>query len=299
MTTACIERKNEELAIVARENAAALDKLIQQNEGFVVSMARTFLNRNGYYDSHTLADYTQICRMSIMKALKNYDPDRDIRFITYAGQIMRNDMLKQMKSDSSFRENATEVFIEECDTTAEECDEEYGDAFDNRFEESRSFDYTALPSSISYSLKDQVTIEQSSADEESQSARLGQYSKLFQKVFEEKEETPDPSAKDKKGETKYLDGKETEYSWKYPIFHKALHNMQLEAVLTELLDENFDPAQREYLIYRFGLQDLTPKTLKEAAKHFNLSVSYAKKIEKEGLASLKDKLEKEYLVCGN
>lgn len=295
MTTACIERKNEELAIVARGNAAALDKLIQQNEGFVVSMARAFLNRNGYYDPHTLADYTQICRMSIVKALKNYDPNRDTRFITYAGKIMRNDMLKQMKNDSLFRENETEVFIEECDTTAEECDEEYGDSYDTGFEDSRAFDYTALPSSTTYSWKEQVTIEQLSADEESQSARLGQYSKLFQKVFEEKEELPDPPAKDKKGETKYLDGKETEYSWKYPIFHKALHNIQLKAVLKELFDERFDPAQREYLIYRFGLKDLIPKKIKEAADHFHLSVSYAKKIEKEGLNAIRNILEKEHL----
>lgn len=296
MTTACIERKNEELAIIARGNAAALDKLIRQNEGFVVSTARTFLNRNGYYDSHTLADYSQICRLSIVKALKNYDPERDTRFITYAGKIMRNDMLKQMKNDSLFRENAAEVFIEESDTTAEECDEEYGDSYDTGFEDSRSFDYTALPSSTTYSWKEQVTIEQISVDEESQSARLGQYSKLLQKVFEEKEETPDPPAKDKKGETEYLDGKETEYSWKYPIFHKALYNMQLEAALEELLDKNFDPAQREYLIYRFGLKDLKPRSVKETAEHFHLSISYAKRIEKRGLAVLRDILKKSYLL---
>lgn len=295
MTNTCIERTNEELAVEAKGNVDALEKLIRQNEGFVISMAKSFLNRNGYYDSHTLEDYSQICRVSIVKALKNYDPDKDIRFITYAGRIMRNDMLKQIKKDSVFRENITEVFIEESDTTAEECDEEYGDAFDNRFEDSRSFDYTALPSSTTYSWREQVTIEQFSADEESLSVRLGQYSKLIKKVFEEKEELPDPE-KAQKGETKYLDGKETEYSWKYPIFHKALRNMQFKAVLKELLDNNFDPAQREYLIYRFGLNDLKPKSVKETAEHFHLTISYAKRIEKRGLAVLRDILKKSYLL---
>jgi len=72
--------------------------------------------------------------------------------------------------------------------------------------------------------------------------------------------------------------------------------MQIKKILQTLLDERFDPAVREYLIYRFGLKDLTPKTLKETADHFYLSVSYAKKIEKEGLETLRNNLQKKSLL---
>ena len=67
-------------------------------------------------------------------------------------------------------------------------------------------------------------------------------------------------------------------------------------MLLTLLDERFDAAQQEYLIYRFGLKDLTPKTLKEAAEHFYLSVSYAKKIEKKGIETLRDILRNNWLL---
>ena len=56
------------------------------------------------------------------------------------------------------------------------------------------------------------------------------------------------------------------------------------------MDEHFDPAQKEYFIYRFGLKDLIPKKLKKAAEHFHFPVSYVKKIEAEGLRTLNKKL---------
>lgn len=288
---------NEELAVLARENKAALEQLVCQNEGLVVLLTSEFLKHNGDYDPYDFEDYSQICRMSIVKAVKNYDPDAGVRFMTYAGRIMRNDMLRQVEKDNAFRENNVEEYSEEKDTTAEDCDEEYGDTYDNRFENRKSYDVNVLPSTYINSSKDPAVIERNEIDADSRDNRLGRYADLLQTFFDEKEpKKPDRPAE--KGESKvvYLAHKETEYSWKYPIFYKALSNLQIETVLKELLGEQFDPAQRAYLIYRFGLKDLNPKTIKETAEHFHLRASYAKKIEKKGLEKIKNKLQRGFLM---
>lgn len=288
---------NEELVVLARENKAALEQLVCQNEGLVVLLTSEFLKRNGDYDSYDFEDYSQICRMSIVKAVKNYDPDAGIRFMTYAGRIMRNDMLRQVEKDNAFRENVIEEYIEEKDTTAEDCDEEYGDAYDNRFENRRSYDVNVLPSTYINSSKDPAVIERNEIDADSRDNRLGRYDDLLQTFLDEKEpKKPDSPAE--KGESKvvYLAHKEIEYSWKYPIFYKALSNLQIETVLKELLGEQFDPAQRAYLIYRFGLKDLAPKTMKEAAEYFHLRLTYAKTIEKKGIVTLRDILRRNCLL---
>lgn len=291
MTVEYSEQSNEELAVLARENKDALEKLVCQNEGLVILLTSALLKRNGDHDPYDFDDYSQICRMSIVKAVKNYDPDNGVRFMTYAGRIMRNDMLRQMEKDNAFRENIIEEYTEEKDTTAEESDEEYGDSYDNRFENLRSHDVNVLPSTYISNANDPAPIEWNAVDEKSTTIRLGHYSDFLQKFFEEKEqENPDNPAEKRERKVVYLTNKETEYSWKYPIFFKALYNLQTETVLQELLDDRFDSAQREYLVYRFGLKDLIPKTIKEAAEHFHLSVSYAKRIEKKGLHVLKEKL---------
>lgn len=296
MTPACSERTNEELAVLAKSDDVALETLVSRNEGFVILMVSEFQKRKGYHDSNDFEDYCQICRISIVKAVKNFDPGAGTKFITYAGRIMRNDMMKQLEKDKVFRENIAGELHEETDTTAEECDEEYGDAYDNRFEDRRSYNLDILPSSVVYILRTLVPVERTEIDDEARSARLGRYSGLIREILEgETEETPEDSSKRNKRKIKYDSNKETEYSWKYPIYHAALRSLQIKAVLQKLLDQRFDPAQKEYLIYRFGLKDLVPKNLKETAEHFHLRESYAKKIEEEGLDSLRNQLAREKL----
>ena len=297
MTAEYSGQTNEELAVLARDDPNAVEKLVSQNEGLVVLMASTFLKRNGFYNRYDLDDYVQICRMSIVKAVKNYDPDAGVRFATYAGRIMRNNMLRQQEKDNTFHKNNTEEYIEESDTSAEECDEEYGDTYDNVFEKQRSYDLNILPSTYANYSKDSALIEQNQADAETMAVRFNRYSALLGEIYEEKaRETTKEVSEKSKDKVIYLNRKETDYSWKYPIFYKALNELQIKKMLLTLLDERFDAAQQEYLIYRFGLKDLTPKTLKEAAEHFYLSVSYAKKIEKKGIETLRDILRNNWLL---
>lgn len=292
MTVISKESTNEELAVLARENKDALEKLVCQNENLVVMLTSAFLKSNGDYDPYDFEDYSQICRISIIKAVKNYDPNSGVRFMTYAGRIMKNDMLRQREKDNAFLENIIEEYFEEKNTTAENCDEEYGDSYDNIFENQKSYDANVLPSSYINNSKGSAVIDRNEVEAESNADRLGHYSDFLQKIFEEKEqEKPENPAKKSESKVVFLTNKETAYSWKYPVFYRALNNLQIETVLQELHNDHFDSSQREYLIYRFGLKDLAPKTLKETAEHFNLRISYARKIEKEALETLRDKLQ--------
>ena len=299
MTAACDELTNEELAVFAREDDKALETLIHRNEGFTVRMASGFLEQSSCYDHYRrnyYEDYTQICRISIMKAVKNYDPGSGIRFLTYAARIMWNDMLRQLKKDADYRVNMTSVLAEE-DTAAEECDEEYGDTYDNGYEDSKAGDLNSLPSAVFRASKESMVIEQEEADEGICPAWVDGCSCYMKGISERETGTlsTDPPEK-QKGIERYETCKETGYSWKYPVFHEALKNLQTVTAIQELFDEHFNAMQREYLIYRYGLMDLTPKKRTEAAEHYNLSVSYAGKIEKNGLAVLRNKLQTEHLL---
>ena len=82
------------------------------------------------------------------------------------------------------------------------------------------------------------------------------YSALLGEIYEKKareaiKEFPEQS----KDKVIYLSSKDTDYSWKYPIFYKALNNLQIKTALQTLLDERFDPAQREYTRYKYQKGD--------------------------------------------
>ena len=301
---------NEELAVLAKTDRNAFDPLIRKNEGFIIYMVTHFLNRSGFYDhqgSGLTEDYAQICRLSIVKAVKNYKADSGVKFVTYAGKIMYHSMLRQMEKDREFREEVTGVFTEEVDTTLEECDEEYGDDYDSRFENENSMDINILPSSLAYSHHNTLIELNEKGDAEYVFSRFNAYFTGMSMSDDTESEDPgtdksEPAKtkasdqKNNKEKFKYGDCVETNYSWKYPIYHKAIHNLQIETIMNELYDDSFDAGQRMYLEYRFGLKNLIPVKIKEAAEHFNLSVSYARKYEKDGLAVIKKSLEQKHLL---
>ena len=300
MTPVCSELTNEELAVLAKDDEAALERLIVKNDRFVIFMASKYLNASGYrdlYPSGYEEDLAQICRQSIVRTVKNYDPSRGVKFLTYGAKIMRRAMRKELMKDEDFRNNEGGIFPEEEDPSSEKNDDGYTDPLDVIIKNSLSDDGYVLS-------------EPDESDEEFRPEHLKDYyvhlpryteeetrketEEIRTEIKEEKKEETEEEEEEKKGP--YKSNKETEHSWQYPVFHKALHDMQMETMMRELFDEQFDEAHREYLIYRFGLKDLTPKTWKETAEHFNLRISYAKKIEKEALMALRDKLQIEHLL---
>lgn len=310
MTQACSKMTNEELAILAKDDAEALKVLVVKNERFVYFLAHSFLKSRGLkelYSADFIEDLAQICREGIVKGVKNYDPKYRTKFLTYAAKIMRNDMLEALVREQIFRSNEGEDFPEEEDHSLEEYGEGYIDPLDDDAEALSPEDGSVL-------------FEQDDLDDKIRPAKKRNYYYYFPKVTPEQEkkeieaikkrieaekkaeDEPEPESEDpkkkknKKGPYDENNYKKTEPGWKYPVFHKTLHDMQMETVLRELYSDHFDAAQREYLIYRFGLKDLIPKTWKESAEHFNLRISYAKKIEKEALDALRGKLKQERLL---
>lgn len=312
MTQAYSKMTNEELAVLAKDDAEALKVLVVKNERFAYFLAHSFLKSRGLkelYPADFIEDLAQICREGIVKSVKNYDSKYGTKFLTYAAKIMRNDMLDALVREQIFRSNEGEDFPEEEENSLEEYGEGYIDPLDDDAEDLPPEDGSVLSG-------------QDDMDDKIRPARKRNYYYYFPKVTPEEEEKeiekikkrieaeaekdpeeePEPEPEDpkkkknKRGPYDENNYKKTEPGWKYPVFHKTLHDMQMETVLRELYSDHFDAAQREYLIYRFGLKDLIPKTWKESAEHFNLRISYAKKIEKEALAALREKLKKKRLL---
>ena len=300
MTPVCSELTNEELAVLAKDDESALERLIVKNDRFVIFMASKYLNASGYrdlYPSGYEEDLAQICRQSIVRAVKNYDPGRGVKFLTYGAKIMWRAMRKEFMKDEDFRNYEGGIFPDEEDPSPEENDDGYVDPLDVIIKNSLSDDgydsfepYESDEEIAPERVKDYYDYLPKCTEEETRK----EAEEIRKEIKEEKKEETEEEEEEKEGP--YESNKETEYSWKYPVFHKALHDMQMETMMRELFDEQFDEAHREYLIYRFGLKDLTPKTWKETSEHYNLRISYAKKIEKEALEELRDKLRMERLL---
>lgn len=71
-----------------------------------------------------------------------------------------------------------------------------------------------------------------------------------------------------------------------------VENMDTEDTLYKLINKCLDPREREIIIMRYGLYNISPKTQHEIAKRCNISRSYVSRIEKRALEKLKTSFEK-------
>lgn len=292
---------NEELAVLAKKDEDALNRLVSRNEGFVVFMASLFLTKKGFrglFSMDVIEDYKQICRIAICRAVKNYKAGSAARFMTYTGRIMHRDMARQYSKDLSYREYITDTLPEEEDTLAEECDEEYGDAYDNGFENKKAVNLDDILPSLQHTYPQLIKEDTEGEQSEDDFILPGPYVFFFKQAAAPGPDKSEGKAGQKKKKYKgiYLGEKNTDDSWRYPVYHEALNNLQIEALLEALYGKNFDEAQREYLSYRYGLENLDPQKLRDTAEHFNLTLANARKIEKAALNSLERKLRSKKLI---
>jgi RNA polymerase sigma factor (sigma-70 family) len=84
------EAQESELALKAKAgNRKALDKLVESNLRFVVSVAKDFQGRG-----MSMADLINEGNFGLMRAIKRYDPSKGYRFNTYAVWWIRQAILK-------------------------------------------------------------------------------------------------------------------------------------------------------------------------------------------------------------
>lgn len=84
------EAQESELALKAKAgNRKALDKLVESNLRFVVSVAKDFQGRG-----MSMADLINEGNYGLMRAIKRYDPSKGYRFNTYAVWWIRQAILK-------------------------------------------------------------------------------------------------------------------------------------------------------------------------------------------------------------
>ena len=78
------------------------------------------------------------------------------------------------------------------------------------------------------------------------------------------------------------------------VFFEKLKNLLLCGSVKELNDR-----EREYLSYRFGLEDGVHHTRKESAEYFNLKESRAKQIEKSAMKNIRKHFEPQWNYINN
>ena len=77
---------------------AARDKLIEQNLGLAFWMARRFYNAHIEYD-----DLVSEALIGLVKAAASYDPEKKVRFATYACRCIQNQIRMYLRRDRKFR----------------------------------------------------------------------------------------------------------------------------------------------------------------------------------------------------
>jgi RNA polymerase sigma-B factor len=85
-----IEEKHREFSVT--RDPALRDQLVEAHLGLARQVARRFANRG-----EALDDLTQVATMAMLKALDRYDPERGVRFSTYATSSMTGELKRHFR----------------------------------------------------------------------------------------------------------------------------------------------------------------------------------------------------------
>ena len=85
-----IEEMHREFSVT--RDPALRDQLVEAHLGLARQVARRFANRG-----EALDDLTQVATMALLKALDRYDPDRGVKFSTYATSSMTGELKRHFR----------------------------------------------------------------------------------------------------------------------------------------------------------------------------------------------------------
>lgn len=90
-------KTNEQLCVLAqRGDAQAQEQLVQNNLGYIQKVANELYQSVGLGNSELGIDHDDLIQegsIGLLRAITLYDPDKQIKFLTYAGQAIRNAMM--------------------------------------------------------------------------------------------------------------------------------------------------------------------------------------------------------------
>lgn len=90
-------KTNEQLCVLAQQgNAQAQEKLIQKNLDYIRKIANELYRSVGLGNSGLGIDRNDLIQegsIGLLRAVSLYDPKKQVKFLTYAGQAIRNAML--------------------------------------------------------------------------------------------------------------------------------------------------------------------------------------------------------------
>lgn len=90
-------KTNEQLCVLAqRGNAQAQEQLVHNNLGYIQKVANELYQSVGLGNSDLGIDHDDLIQegsIGLLRAISLYDPDKKIKFLTYAGQAIRNAMM--------------------------------------------------------------------------------------------------------------------------------------------------------------------------------------------------------------
>ena len=95
--------RNWELLQKKDYDACAVERLIEENKGLVISLARKFLNR-GY----EMEDLIQLGNIGLFRAIKNFDMSKNVKFSTYAVPMILGEIKRFLRDDGIIKVSRTQ-----------------------------------------------------------------------------------------------------------------------------------------------------------------------------------------------
>lgn len=90
-------KTNEQLCVLAqRGDSQAQEQLVQNNLGYIQKVANELYQSVGLGNSELGIDHDDLIQegsIGLLRAITLYAPDKQIKFLTYAGQAIRNAMM--------------------------------------------------------------------------------------------------------------------------------------------------------------------------------------------------------------